>query len=96
MLANSDAEDTIKLLLEHIDTKPDAVPKNDQECEYCKEVLMAFDETQDERDKMKKILAEMEAENDTLIANNRNDVKRIGELEVKIKGNTQQSCYERY
>lgn len=86
---NSDAEDTIKLLLEHIDTKPEETAKSNQECEYCKEILMAFNETQDEKDNMKKVLAELELENGTLITNNRSALKRADELEVKLKGNEQ-------
>lgn len=73
------------MLLEHIDTEPEKTSKSSDECEYCKEILSALDDTQDEKEKMKQSLSEMRRENDILIADSESAKKRIEELDMKIK-----------
>ncbi|XP_031640241.1 E3 ubiquitin-protein ligase TRAIP-like [Contarinia nasturtii] len=81
---NSDAEETIKLLLEHIETSPpEPVQKCDIECDNCKDVLQAFDCAHTDMDRMAERLDEKEKENAILNANNENAVKRIDELEIQ-------------
>lgn len=81
---NSDAEETIKLLLEHIETgPPESAQKCDIECDNCKDVLQAFDCAHADMNKMAEDLGEKEKENATLKANNENAVKRIDELEMQ-------------
>lgn len=85
--ADANAEETIKLLLEHIDTLPKKKDEPDDGCEFCKSILDAFDELQIEKQKTEINAIEKARECDNLIAQNNNAKKRIEELQITIKAN---------
>lgn len=81
----TDSEETIKLLLEHIDTLPEKKDERDDECEFCKSILEAFDDLH-----AKKEIIELDVNNKTrecanLIAQNNNALRCIEEQQMKIR-----------
>lgn len=79
------SEETIKLLLEHIDTLPEKKDKRDDECEFCKSILEAFDDLQDKKEFIELDLNNKTTECANLIAQNNNALKCIEELQIKIR-----------
>lgn len=85
--ADADAEETIKLLLEHIDTLPEKTTQHNDDCEFCKSILEAFDDSQTEKENLEQALNEKSKECTNLIEQNNAVLKHIEELQMKIQAN---------
>lgn len=87
LAADTDAEETIKLLLEHIDTLPKKTTKPNDDCEFCRSILEAFDDLQTEKEKLEQALNEKSKECANLIEQNKTVLKQIEGLQIKIEAN---------
>ncbi|XP_055323071.1 uncharacterized protein LOC129578456 isoform X2 [Sitodiplosis mosellana] len=90
---DADTEETIKLLLDHIDTLPETETERDNDCEFCKSILEAFDDLQTEKEKFAQALNEKSKECANLIDQNNHALKCIEELQMKIKA-SEHDIYE--
>lgn len=85
-MVNADAEETIKILLEHIENGP-VKQKPDQECEFCKEFQEAYNDAMTEKDLMAQQLKIVERENGVLMENKQQALKVIAKLELEVRAN---------
>lgn len=83
---NSDAEETIKILLEHIEKGPDK-EQQVQECEFCKEFQEAYNDALTEKDLLAQTLGNIERENVNLLENNQRALNVIETLDLEVKAN---------
>lgn len=83
--SNSNAEETIEMLLEHLEMPQQQ--QNAQECEYCKMFQEALECTQTEKDRLAHSLHSKEQENHTLFQEIENSAKRIEMLEIGTRAN---------
>lgn len=84
LTVNSDAEETIKMLLEHIENGPEKT-KTVEECEFCKEFQEAYNDTLTEKDLLAQQLEHVEREKNDFMANNQDAMAVIAQLELDAK-----------
>lgn len=89
---DTDAEEMIKILLEHIDNGPNGgQPKQqetpNEECDLCIAFQEAYDKILVEKDQIVQILNNIERENQNLIYCNQQTSKDIDKLEMQIQAN---------
>lgn len=80
----SDEEETIKILLEHLDT---GAKCSDVECENCKVFCEAFDCAQKDNDEIRQSLNAQQHQNNALQENHDKALQRIEELEMTVRAN---------
>lgn len=92
---DTDAEEMIKILLEHIDNDSEkqqqqqvqALPQQNEECDLCIAFQEAYDNILTEKDQIVQVLNNIERENQNLSNNNQETSKIIEQFEMEIHAN---------